>query len=259
MASPWIIYQLWQFVAAGLFPRERKIVYRYTAPSALPAFCCERRIFLFLVLPMSLNFFMTFSAHTARRASPRPTGLERMIGLGRTIPPQSPPSTAAATPARPPLRIRHSACVRASAADPPVTAQTGSSTSTSIRAPAASSCATASESRYLLDSEPGSLFNNMWRYDDYLSLVMFTSLVFGVAFELPMVILILAQTGIVETKSFRSARKYAYFIIVIVAAIAAPSGDLMNLTCLSVPLLALYELGILAADIMVRPSEAETT
>ncbi len=113
--------------------------------------------------------------------------------------------------------------------------------------------------KILLDSEPGSLFNNMYRYDDYISLVMFTSLVFGVAFELPMVILILAQTGIVETKSFRAARKYAYFIIVIVAAIAAPSGDLMNLTCLSVPLLALYELGILAADIMVRRSEAETT
>ena len=35
LASPWIIYQLWLFVAAGLYKKERRIVYKYMGPSAL--------------------------------------------------------------------------------------------------------------------------------------------------------------------------------------------------------------------------------
>jgi sec-independent protein translocase protein TatC len=97
-----------------------------------------------------------------------------------------------------------------------------------------------------------SMFTTSWRFDDYLSFVTFTALLFGIAFELPMVILILAQTRIVETQTFRSIRKYAYFIIVVVAAIAAPSGDPATLFLLAVPLIGLYEFGIVAAAVAVR-------
>jgi hypothetical protein len=98
----------------------------------------------------------------------------------------------------------------------------------------------------------GAMFATQWRYDDYLSFVMFTALVFGLAFELPLVIVVVAQIGIVEVKTFRSMRKYAYFGMVALAAVAAPGGDVMSLACLTVPLLVLYEVGIIVAAVIVR-------
>src|SRR5262245_21268445 len=50
ISSPWIIYQLWCFVAAGLYPRERRIVYRYIAPTALH-FLLGVSFLYFIVLP----------------------------------------------------------------------------------------------------------------------------------------------------------------------------------------------------------------
>jgi sec-independent protein translocase protein TatC len=93
---------------------------------------------------------------------------------------------------------------------------------------------------------------NTWRADDYLSFVAFTALIFGIAFEMPMVILILAQIDLVQTQTFRNIRKYAYFGILIAAVIAAPSGDLMTLGFLFIPLVVLYEVGIIAAAIATR-------
>jgi hypothetical protein len=107
----------------------------------------------------------------------------------------------------------------------------------------------------LTATREGALFATQWRYDDYLSFVMFTALVFGLAFELPLVIVVLAQIGIVQVATLRKVRKYAYFGIVAVAAIAAPSGDLMTLAFLSVPMLLLYELGIIVAAVIVGRGE----
>jgi len=98
----------------------------------------------------------------------------------------------------------------------------------------------------------GTLIINTWRSDDYLNFVAFTALIFGLAFELPMVMLVLAQIDIVRAKGFRGARKYAYFGIVVASVIVAPSGDIMTLAFLFVPLIFLYELGILVAAIATR-------
>jgi sec-independent protein translocase protein TatC len=98
----------------------------------------------------------------------------------------------------------------------------------------------------------GTLIINTWRSDDYLNFVAFTALIFGLAFELPMVMLVLAQIDIVQAKSYRSMRKYAYFGIVVGAVIVAPSGDIMTLAFLFIPLVVLYELGILVAAFATR-------
>ena len=71
-----------------------------------------------------------------------------------------------------------------------------------------------------------------------------------------MVILVLAQVGIVQVKTFRAIRKYAYFGIAVVSCVAAPSTDVMTMMCLMVPLIALYEAGVLAASIAVGKQEA---
>ncbi|MCL2648782.1 MAG: twin-arginine translocase subunit TatC [Phycisphaerales bacterium] len=236
LASPWIIFQLWQFVAAGLFPRERKIVYRYLVPTSL-LFLAGVAFFYLIVLPMVLHFFMSFTVDTAG-STPTPTWIERAMGIA---PPPLSPSTApavssSAQPATlpvldfdPPRPEGNQAFIFFDSRDGRIKVLTRDTT-------------------YSVNVFPeGSLFSTQWRYDDYLSFVMFTALVFGLAFELPLVVMILARIGLVQVQTFRRIRKYAYFAIVVISAIAAPSGDLMTLAFLSIPLIVLYELGILAA------------
>ena len=63
LAAPWIIYQIWLFVAAGLYQRERRLVYKYIGPSVV-LFFVGVAFFYFFVLPLTLRFFVEFSRAT---------------------------------------------------------------------------------------------------------------------------------------------------------------------------------------------------
>ena len=65
LASPWILYQLWQFVAAGLYPHERKYVTRYL-PLSIALLISGMLFVYFLVLPWTLEFFIDVQ-HAASR------------------------------------------------------------------------------------------------------------------------------------------------------------------------------------------------
>jgi sec-independent protein translocase protein TatC len=265
LTSPWIIYQLWQFVAAGLYPRERRIVYRYVGPSSL-LFLLGVAFFYFVVLPMTLTFFLGFTANTAG-PPPQPTWLERHlygihepIGGSATAPAATAAATGPATSQPQPITMP---VLTADPSDLPE-----GTAALYFHEPEARVKVKIGKDIYtMLVAQENSLFTNNWRADDYLSFVAFSSLVFGVAFEMPMVILILAQTGIVGTQTFRNVRKYAYFGILIAAVAAAPSGDLMTLMFLFLPLIGLYEIGIIIAALVVReprdasrePQEPEET
>ena len=67
---------------------------------------------------------------------------------------------------------------------------------------------------------------------------------FGVAFELPLVMLLLGKAGIVNAALLSRYRRYAILVIVIASAIITPTPDLFNLSLMSVPLIVLYELSI---------------
>ena len=257
LASPWIIYQLWQFVAAGLYARERKIVYRYTAPSAL-LFLLGIAFFYLIVLPMTLNFFITFTTDTSR-SLPTPNFIERFMGITIPQPPAathpptttSPATTAATATAPTTLPAVVPIVLPILAEDPPPPSNGQASLYLDSR-DGEIKARTPKGVMVFMISQEGSLFSTTWRFDDYLSFVMFTALIFGIAFEIPMVMLVLSQVGIVEPNTYRSSRKYAYFAILIAAVIAAPSGDPMTLILLFTPLVALYELGILAAAFVTR-------
>lgn len=72
---------------------------------------------------------------------------------------------------------------------------------------------------------------------------------FGLAFQLPVVISLLAKAGFVEASGLRKIRKYAFVAILITAAVMTPA-DPFSLFILAIPLLALYESGIIAAAII---------
>jgi len=58
-SSPWVFYQLWMFVAAGLYPKERRYV-RLAVPFSAVLFVIGALFFLYVVAPISLRFFLGF-------------------------------------------------------------------------------------------------------------------------------------------------------------------------------------------------------
>ena len=79
---------------------------------------------------------------------------------------------------------------------------------------------------------------------DYLSFFMMTTLVFGAAFEMPLVIVLLGMLGIVSSTGLRKSRRYAIVAIATVAALFTPP-DAISMLLLAVPMCLLYEISIL--------------
>lgn len=90
---------------------------------------------------------------------------------------------------------------------------------------------------------------------EYLDLVMKLVFAFGVAFELPVALSLLAKVGIVNSKGLRKVRRYAWVGMFIIAAVLAPP-DVITQCGLALPLIALYEISVIAAR-LVEPKPAE--
>ena len=74
----------------------------------------------------------------------------------------------------------------------------------------------------------------------------------GLAFQLPVVMFILAKLGAVTPQKMRSFRKYAVIILLVLAAVITPSTDPFNMAVVFVPLYLLYELGIVTSTLFAR-------
>jgi len=71
----------------------------------------------------------------------------------------------------------------------------------------------------------------------------------GMSFQLPVVLYALAKLGIVSPRRLASFRRYAILIAFIVAAIVTPTPDPLNQTLVALPMIVLYEVGILLGRI----------
>lgn len=91
---------------------------------------------------------------------------------------------------------------------------------------------------------------------EYLSFVMVLFFVFGIAFEVPIAILMLVGAGIVSPGSLSSKRPYVLLGAFTVGMLVTPP-DMISQTLLAIPMYLLYEIGILMARIMIRKRESE--
>jgi sec-independent protein translocase protein TatC len=85
------------------------------------------------------------------------------------------------------------------------------------------------------------------RVSEYLSLIMTLILGFGIMFQLPVVVTLLARAGIVTGDQLRSFRRYAIVAITGLAAVLSPP-DPFSMIAMALPTILLYEAGILAVD-----------
>jgi sec-independent protein translocase protein TatC len=152
LASPWVFYQVWAFIAAGLYRHERAYLYKFL-PCALGLFLAGVSLCFFAVLPLTLRFLLEFN-----------------VWLGVTP---------------------------------------------------------------------------MLRLSEWMGFATILPLVFGLGFQTPLVMLFLSMIGIFTASDYRSKRQIAFLIIPIVAAVLTPGPDASGMLLLSIPMVLLYELGIL--------------
>jgi sec-independent protein translocase protein TatC len=151
VASPWVFYQIWSFVGAGLYRHERKYVKTYL-PYSLGLFLAGVFLCFLFVLPMTLTFVLQFN-----------------VWLGVTP---------------------------------------------------------------------------TFRLSEWMSFATILPLVFGLSFQTPLVMLFLERIHIFTAHDFRANRKIAIMVITIAAPVLTPGQDPLSMLLLAIPMILLYELGI---------------
>jgi sec-independent protein translocase protein TatC len=151
ISSPWVLYQAWLFVAAGLYPHERKYVYYYL-PMSVGLFLGGAAFCFYVVFPVMLSFLLGFN--------------------------------------------------------------------------------------YMLHVQP------QIRLSEWISFAILFPVMFGLSFQLPLVMLFLERVSIFEVQDYRKKRRFAILAIAVISMVMTPSPDPGSMLLMMFPLLCLYELGI---------------
>jgi len=105
---------------------------------------------------------------------------------------------------------------------------------------------------HYLVSFGGDLVQAQWAISEYITFV--TTLLFwsGVVFETPLILFFLARLRVITPQFLSKNRKFAIVIIAVIAAVITPTPDPFNMGLVMVPLLLMYEIGILLARLAYR-------
>jgi sec-independent protein translocase protein TatC len=219
VAGPWVLWQGWQFIAAGLYRNERKAVTRYL-PFSLGLFFGGIFFAWWPVLPMTLGFFLSW---------------------GMTIP----------LPDAPPTRLVEGASVAnvPMLEGDPAQPQLGDmwfntlTQQLKVQVSAGGNAPGASVTR-VLNFTSTNLAAPLITLPQYVNLVLLLIVVFGLSFQMPLVVMALIRLDIVRPDVLRENRRYVYFIMVIAACIITPGDVVVVTVALLGPLIVLYEVGI---------------
>ncbi|MEM1208965.1 MAG: twin-arginine translocase subunit TatC [Planctomycetota bacterium] len=234
IAAPWIVYQLWTFVASGLYEHEKKAV-RIVVPFSVVMALLGIAFSYFILLPTSLMFFFGWARFYPEATEIQPGPIVQWLGkaYGVTGPDGVDPingESAATQPARqfPIYEV-----------DPPTLNDGDAWLSQRLRT-----------FNVVLDGqvERIPLLRNLAitplpDIAKQINLAAIMTLGCVVAFQLPVVMLILGRTGLIDPAHVRAGRKYAFFGCFALAALLTPA-DVLSMLILAFPLYGLFELGI---------------
>jgi sec-independent protein translocase protein TatC len=219
VGSPWILFQLWCFISPGLYRHERRFVY-FLLPLSVVLTISGVVFLYFIIMPILLAFFVGFGGDIA------PPTIHIVV----------PAADAAALPMLPLL-----------AGDPP----------NELLRPGMSWVNTELKSLRVViatpEGKPPMILSSMlqvesgiqqqYRLGSYVSLVLSMSLAFAIAFQAPVIVLLLGWLNLIDDAFIKKYRKHVVFICAIIAAIATP-GDVASMLLLWGPLYLLFELGV---------------
>ena len=102
----------------------------------------------------------------------------------------------------------------------------------------------------------GDQLANFFQADKYLRFVLFMGLAFGIAFEFPLVLVLLSMAGVLSSRAMLRAWRPAVALIVAAAAVITPSGDPVSLFAMAIPMWVFYFGVALAARLLIEPRRA---
>jgi sec-independent protein translocase protein TatC len=105
---------------------------------------------------------------------------------------------------------------------------------------------------YLATAFPTEEIKPQWRVSEYFSVLSTMCLGMGILFQLPVAMAFVMRIGLVQPATFSKYRKYFYFASFVIAAILSPP-DWFSTLAMCVPMMVLYELGILVGRFVARP------
>lgn len=213
---PWILYQAWKFIAPGLYEHERRFVY-LLMPLSISLSALGVAFMYYVALPAMLAFFVHFSDGIM----PRDPGIST-FPAGITVP-QAPILQGDPPDAKPgqiwfneslhQLRV----CIGMDGTVPRV-----------LGAPL----------------EKATAIQQVPKIREYLDQVIMFGLMFAVAFQAPVVVLLMGWVGFVDVPLLKKSRRIAIFVIAAISAVVTPP-DPLSMMLLAVPLYVLYEFGVL--------------
>ncbi|MCU1498075.1 MAG: tatC [Acidimicrobiales bacterium] len=103
-----------------------------------------------------------------------------------------------------------------------------------------------------LQSLGGSKIYYQYSPQEYVMLVVYMMVAFGVGFQFPIVVVFLQLVGVVTPQQLAQFRRFAVVIVFVVAAVITPSADPISLFALAVPMCVFYEISIVIGRLVVR-------
>lgn len=235
---PWLLYQGWKFAAPGLYAAERRFVY-VLAPMSVGLTLLSIAFLYFVMMPIVLTFFIGFGQTLGGRdpgtAEPPPGMVFPEIPSLPGDPPDPQPGQVWVNTRLQELRIAVPRLPRIEVANPE------GIVSDDARPP---------EVR-ILGSPLGLTagLSQQFRVSEYIKLMFQLTLALAIAFQTPVVVLLLCWTGLIDPKAMGKHRKYAILMAAVLGAVLTPA-DPLSMIALAVPLYALYELGLLIARVL---------
>jgi len=258
VSSPWIIYQLWGFIAAGLYSKEKRYVNIFMPFSAV-LFIVGCVFFIRIVAPISFNFFIRWTTNTETPSVTKDfvyDALRKATGSETETKPDVPAITGGVFDSRyvyfplinpsdqiTSVVLRYD--TQGEFSDPSFWSAF-SLDSLNSDDPNLPNTLAQLQSYFINEHQPDSksLIRPLYNLDKYVTLVMLLGLAFGIGFQMPLAVFFLGRVGLVKITTLKSVRKYVFFGIIIGAALITPP-DVISQVLLGVPMYVLYEFGIL--------------
>lgn len=226
VASPWILLQLWLFIAPGLYNNERRFAY--------------------VLAPLSI--IMTVVGVTFCYKVMFPITLAFLIHFGSTIAPADVHSQVFPEEVMQKLLIIPS--LPADPVDPPEHAMWYNNKLKQLRFAVGSDSERKKPIVLGISLIAGGAIAQQYRVSEYVGLLMGLCLAFAVAFQMPVAVLILGWANVVQIAFLTKYRRHALFVCAAIGALLTPTVDPFTMFLLAVPLYGLYELGIILLRVM---------